>query len=30
VLDEVVPTLASRDSPLVLDVSVVADTTFQP
>ena len=30
VLDEVVPTLASRDTPLVLDVSVVADSTFQP
>jgi benzoylformate decarboxylase len=30
VLDEVVPTLASRDTPLVLDVSVVADPTFQP
>jgi benzoylformate decarboxylase len=30
VLDEVVPTLASRSEPLVLDVTVVADTTFQP
>jgi benzoylformate decarboxylase len=30
VLDEVVPTLASRDSPLLLDISVVADSTFQP
>jgi benzoylformate decarboxylase len=29
-LDEVVPTLASRETPLVLDVSVVADPTFQP
>jgi benzoylformate decarboxylase len=30
VLDEVVPTLASRDSPLLLDITVVADSTFQP
>jgi benzoylformate decarboxylase len=29
-LDEVVPTLASRNTPLVLDVSVVADPTFEP
>jgi benzoylformate decarboxylase len=30
VLDEVVPTLASRDTPLVLDIAVVPDSTFQP
>jgi benzoylformate decarboxylase len=30
VLDEVVPTLAVRNTPLVLDVSVAADLTFQP
>jgi benzoylformate decarboxylase len=30
VLDEVVPTLASRVTPLLLDVTVVADSTFQP
>jgi benzoylformate decarboxylase len=30
VLDEVIPTLADRDTPLVLDVSVAADLTFQP
>lgn len=30
VLDEVVPTLADRDQPLVLDVAVAADTDFAP
>jgi benzoylformate decarboxylase len=30
VLDEVCPTLATRGAPLVLDVAVVADPTFQP
>ena len=30
VLDEVVPTLSSRTTPLVLEVAVVPETTFQP
>jgi benzoylformate decarboxylase len=30
VLDEVVPTLASRGEPLVLEVAVVPETTFEP
>ncbi|MEV0380115.1 thiamine pyrophosphate-dependent enzyme [Nonomuraea sp. NPDC050643] len=29
-LEEIVPTLASRDSPLLLDVSVTVDPDFQP
>jgi len=29
-LDEVVPTLAARTEPLLLDVAIVADTTFAP
>ncbi|SEG99561.1 benzoylformate decarboxylase [Nonomuraea solani] len=29
-LDEIVPTLAARDSPLLLDVSVAVDPGFQP
>ncbi len=30
VLDDVVPTLGERTEPLVLEVSVVPDTTFAP